>query len=144
MVMNLQYFGGRGSSSGFKKNNMPQVRKIDGITGSVFSTYSETSKESKNSIWIENTSRPHAIIKTEKGVIQVQGNKKDKYSLLDKVNTAVVYLSGIGKDNPKREVTKLNKQLKTIRDLGFDIPRITVGDYETIAYVKRNLFTRQY
>ena len=144
MKINLQFFGGRGSSSGLTNKNMPQVRKIDGITGSVFSTYSETSKESKNSIWIENTSRPHANIKTEKGEMHLQGNKKDKYSLLDKVNTAVVHISGVEKDNPKREVTKLNKQLKTIRDLGFDIPRITVGYDETIAYVKRNLFTRQY
>lgn len=140
----LQFFGGRGGASGFVKSKVAQVREVEGIKGSVFSTYSETTKESKNSIWIENTNRPHAIIKTEKGEMHIQGDKKDKYFLLDKVNTAVVHLSGVEKGDPKREITKLNKQLKNIRDLGFDIPRITVGHDETIAYVKRKLFTREY
>lgn len=144
MRYNLQFFGGRGASAGIGKSKVAQVREVDGIKGSVFSTYSETTKESQNSIWIENTNRPHGIIKTSKGEIHLQGDKKDKYSLLDKVNTAIVHLSGVGKDNPKREITRLNKQLKNIRDLGFDVPRITVGHDETIAYVKRKLFTRKY
>lgn len=144
MVMDLQYFGGRGSTSGLNQTKTVYVRKVEGVTGSVFSTYSDTFKESKNSIWIENTNRPHGVIKTSKGEMHLQGDKKDKYSLLDKVNTAIVHLSGVGKDNPKREITRLNKQLKNIRDLGFDVPRITVGHDETIAYVKRNLSTRQY
>lgn len=146
MVINLQFFGGRGSSSGMAKSSGggKQARIVEGITGSAFSTYYEVSGESKNTIWIENTSRPHAIIRTEKATIQMTGDRKDKYALLDEVNTAVVHLSGVAKDNPKREITKLNKQLKDIRNIGFDIPRIAVGHDETVAYVKRKLFTREY
>lgn len=109
----------------------------------MFSTYSEVKKESKNTIWTENTNRPHAVIHTDKGEMHLIG-KKDKYKLLDNVNTAVVHLSGIGRGDSKRDVNKLNKQLNEIKTLGFDIPRISVENDETIAYIKRKLFTRRY
>lgn len=134
--------GGRGGSSGMTQKS--NVRRVDGIRGSVFSTYAEVSKESPNTIWIANTNRPHAVVKTERGEMHLQGDKRDKYGLLDNVNTAVVHLSGIDSGDPKREVTRLNKQLSEIRNLGFDIPRINVSRDETLAYVKRKLFTRRY
>ena len=136
--------GGRGGASGLAPQPTKNVRKVDGIRGSVFSTYSEVVKESPNTIWIANTNRPHASIKYDGKVIQMTGDKKDKFGLLDKVNTAVVHLSGVSKDDPKREVNNLNKQLNEIRAIGFDIPRINVSSDETIAYVKRKLFTRQF
>lgn len=144
MVMDLQFFGGRGASSGIGSKPAKNVRTVDGIRGSVFSTFSDVSSSSQNTIWIENTSRPHAMLKFDNKTIQVKGSKKEKYGLLDKVNTAVVYLSGISEGNPTREVNRLNKHLNEIRALGFDIPKINVGRDETIAYVKRILFTRQY
>lgn len=136
--------GGRGRASGLAQQPTKNVRTVEGIRGSVFSTYSEVTKESPNTIWIANTNRPHAQIKHDGKVIQMQGDKKDRFGLLDKVNTAVVHLSGISKGDPKREVTTLNKQLNEIRAIGFDIPRINVASDETIAYVKRKLFTRQF
>lgn len=114
------------------------------MRGSVFSTYAEVVKESANTVWIANTNRPHAIIKTENGKMHLQGDKRDKYSLLDRVNTAVVHLSGIDPGDSKREVDRLNKQLSEIKSLGFDVPRINVSKDETVAYVKRKLFTRRY
>lgn len=120
------------------------VRKVEGIRGSVFSAYSEVTKSSKNTIWIENTNRPHAVIRTDKGELHLTGNKKDKYKLLDNVNTAVVHLSGIDRGDSKRDINRLNKQLNEIKTLGFDVPRINVGTDETIAYIKRKLFTRRY
>lgn len=110
----------------------------------MFSAYSEVTKESKNTIWIENTNRPHAVIHTDKGEMHLTGNKKDKYALLNNVNTAVVHLSGIDRGDSKRDVNRLNKQLNEIKSLGFDVPRINVGNDETIAYIKRKLFTRRY
>lgn len=134
--------GGRGGSSGITSKT--NTRKVDGIRGSVFSTFSEVKKESPNTIWIANTNRPHALIKDGKREIHLQGDKRNKYGLLDSVNTAVVHLSGIDSGNPKREVNRLNKQLSEIKSLGFDVPRINVGIDETVAYVKRKLATRRY
>ena len=134
--------GGRGGSSGITSKT--NARKVDGIRGSVFSTFSEVKKESPNTIWIANTNRPHALIKDGKREMHLQGDKRNKYGLLDSVNTAVVHLSGIDSGNPKREVNRLNKQLSEIKSLGFDVPRINVGTDETVAYVKRKLATRRY
>ena len=132
----------RGSGSSAKK----QIRVVNGVDiGSrLFGEYSEVTKLSQNTIWIENTSRPHAVLKNKNRTVQIQGDKKDKYGLLDNVNTAIVHLSGIDKSTPKREVTKLNKQLSAIRSMDFDVQRINVGDFETIAYIKRKLFTREF
>ena len=64
--------------------------------------------------------------------------------MLDNVNTAVVHLSGVDRGNPTREITKLNKQLGEIRSRGFDVQRISVGEFESVAYIKRKLFTRSF
>ena len=134
--------GGRGGSSGISP--ISSVRKVEGIRGSVFSTFSEVAKKSPNTIWIANTNRPHALFKDGKKELHLQGDKRNKYGLLDHVNTAVVHLSGIDSGDAKREVSRLNKQLSEIKSLGFDIPRINVSRDETVAYVKRKLATRRY
>lgn len=134
--------GGRGGSSGIAPKS--NVRKVDGIRESVFSTFSEVKKESPNTVWIANTNRPHALIKDGKKEMHLQGDKRNKYGLLDSVNSAVVHLSGIDSGDSKREVSRLNKQLSEIKSLGFDVPRINVGTDETVAYVKRKLATRRY
>lgn len=74
----------------------------------------------------------------------MKGSKGDRYGLLENVNTAVVHLSGVDKGTPKREVSKLNKQLGEIRARGFDVQRISVGEYESVAYIKRKLFTKSF
>jgi hypothetical protein len=134
--------GGRGGSSGITSKS--GVRKVDGIRGSVFSTFSEVTKQSQNTIWIANTNRPHALIKDGKKEMHLQGDKRNKYGLLDNVNAAVVHLSGIDSGDSKREVSRLNKQLSEIKSLGFDVPRVNVGRDETVVYVKRKLATRRY
>lgn len=134
--------GGRGGSSGLTPKS--SVRKVEGIRGSVFSAFLEVTKQSPNTIWIANTNRPHALIKDGKKEMHLQGDKRNKYGLLDNVNTAVVHLSGIDSGDSKREVNRLNKQLSEIRSLGFDVPRINIGRDETVAYVKRKLATRRY
>jgi len=87
----------------------------------LFARENDVAKLSQNTIWIENTSTPHAVLKNSQGTVQVQGNKKDKYGILENVNTAVVHLSGVDRSTPTREVTKLNKQLNEIRSRGFDV-----------------------
>nr|DAI02392.1 MAG TPA: hypothetical protein [Bacteriophage sp.] len=76
--------------------------------------------------------------------MHLQGDKRNKYGLLDNVNAAVVHLSGIDSGDSKREVSRLNKQLSEIKSLGFDVPRVNVGRDETVVYVKRKLATRRY
>lgn len=134
--------GGRGGASGITPKS--SARKVEGIRGSVFSTFSEVTKESPNTIWIANTNRPHALLKDGKKELHLQGDKRNKYGLLDNVNAAVVHLSGIDSGDAKREVSKLNKQLSEIKSLGFDVPRISIGRDETVAYIKRKLATRRY
>lgn len=104
----------------------------------------DVSKLSKNTIWIDNTSRPFASIKTDRGEVQINGDKKDKYGLLEKVNTAVVHTVGISSDSPAREVSALNRRLSEFRSLGFDVQRINVGRDESLVYIKRKLFTKEF
>lgn len=142
--------GGRGSSGGSSKSasksTTKNVRKVSGVSvgENLFSTYSEVSKLSKNTIWIDNVKRPHGVFKADGKEIHLTGDKKDKYGLLDKVNTAVVHTVGISSDSTKREITALNKRLKEFRDIGFDIQRINVSRDESIVYIKRKLFTRRF
>lgn len=137
--------GGRGSAGGIgvAKNN---VRTVHGLSvGSrLFAKESDVAKLSQNTVWIENTSTPHAVLKNSQGVVQVRGSKKDKYGILENVNTAVVHLSGVERSTPVREVAKLNKQLGEIRSRGFDVQRISVGEYESVVYIKRKLFTKAF
>lgn len=138
--------GGRGSSGGSKIEKSKDVRTVHGVSVSerLFAKESDISKMSPNTIWIENTSNPHAILRNSLGSTQIRGDKKDKYGLLENVNTAVVHISGVDRSEPKREVTRLNKQLSEIRSRGFDVQRISVGEYESVAYIKRKLFTRAF
>lgn len=53
-------------------------------------------------------------------------------------------MGGVDRSEPKREITRLNKQLFEIRSRGFDVQRISVGEYESVAYIKRKLFTRAF
>ncbi len=133
--------GGAGGGIGATKNN---VRIVQGVSvGSrLFAKESDVAKLSQNTVWIENTNTPHAVLKNSRGSVQVKGDKKDKYGLLENVNTAIVHLSGVDRSTPKREVTRLNKQLREIRSRGFDVQRISVGEFESVAYIKRKLFTR--
>lgn len=143
--------GGRGGSGGAaagaaarKGKGTNPVRTVNGLSMGerLFAAESDVSKMSPNTIWMENTNTPHALLKNSTGTAQVRGSKRDKYSLLEHVNTAVVHLSGIDRGDPKREVTKLNKQLSEIRSRGFDVQRISVGELESVAYIKRKLFSR--
>lgn len=138
--------GGRGGADGGTATTKNNVRTVQGVSvGSrLFARENDVAKLSQNTIWIENTSTPHAVLKNSQGTVQVQGNKKDKYGILENVNTAVVHLSGVDRSTPTREVTKLNKQLNEIRSRGFDVQRISVGEYESVAYIKRKLFTRAF
>lgn len=124
--------GGRGGAGGGTATTKNNVRTVQGVSvGSrLFARENDVAKLSQNTIWIENTSTPHAVLKNSQGTVQVQGNKKDKYGILENVNTAVVHLSGVDRSTPTREVTKLNKQLNEIRSRGFDVQRISVGEYE--------------
>lgn len=138
--------GGRGGSGEAAVQRSGNVRKVQGVSvgGAAFAPENEVAKLSPNTVWIENTSTPHAVLKNSQGIAQVRGDKKDKYGLLERVNTAVVHISGVDRSNPTREITKLNKQLGEIRSRGFDVQRISVGEYESVAYIKRKLFTRSF
>ena len=127
--------GGAGVGTSTTKNNIRTVKGVS-VGSRLFAKESDVAKLSQNTIWVENTSTPHAVLKNSQGTVQVQGNKKDKYGLLENVNTAVVNLSGVDRSTPTREVTKLNKQLNEIRSRGFDFQRISVGEYESVAYIK--------
>ena len=135
--------GGAGVGTSTTKNNIRTVQGVS-VGSRLFAKESDVAKLSQNTIWIENTSTPHAVLKNSQGTVQVQGNKKDKYGILENVNTAVVHLSGVDRSTPTREVTKLNKQLNEIRSRGFDVQRISVGEYESVAYIKRKLVTRAF
>lgn len=138
--------GGRGGAGGGTSATKNNIRTVQGVSvGSrLFAKESDVAKLSQNTIWVENTSTPHAVLKNSQGTVQVQGDKKDKYGILENVNTAVVHLSGVDRSTPTREVTKLNKQLNEIRSRGFDVQRISVGEYESVAYIKRKLSTRAF
>ena len=138
--------GGRGGAGGGGATTKNNVRTVQGVSvGSrLFAKESDVAKLSQNTVWLENTSNPHALLKNSQGEVHVKGDKRDKYRILENVNTAVVHLSGVDKSNPAREVTKLNKQLGEIRSRGFDVQRISVGEFESVAYIKRKLFTRSF
>lgn len=143
--------GGRGGAGGSnfggeKKRAGGNVRMVKGVSVGerLFATESEVARMSPNTIWAENTNTPHAVLKNSQGTTQVRGDRKDKYGLLEHVNTAVVHVSGVDRGNPTREITKLNKQLGEIRSRGFDVQRISVGEFESVVYVKRKLFTREF
>lgn len=141
--------GGRGGAGGVSSNatrRSTNARKVPGVSVGerLFAQENEVAKLSVNTVWIENTNTPHAVLKNSQGTVQIRGEKRDKYGLLDNVNTAVVHLSGVDRGNPTREITKLNKQLGEIRSRGFDVQRISVGEFESVAYIKRKLFTRSF
>lgn len=142
--------GGRGGASGrgggHPKSKAASVRTVRGVSVGerLFATETEVAKMSQNTIWAENTSTPHALMKNSRGTVQVVGNKKDKYGLLENVNTAVVHISGIDRGNPTREIAKVNKQLGEIRSRGFDVQRVSIGEYESLVFVKRKLFTKEF
>ena len=71
--------GGRGSSGGSKIEKSKDVRTVHGVSVSerLFAKESDISKMSPNTIWIENTSNPHAILRNSLGSTQIRGNKKD-------------------------------------------------------------------
>ncbi len=137
--------GGRGASSGAKggkaRNSNTTIKPIPGVKGSVFSSWSDVSGSSVNTIWTDGN--VHGSLKNERGTVQVKGDKKDRFALLNAVNTAVVYLRGVNPENyTNREINKLNKDLQTIKNMGFDTPKIYAHRDETLVFVKRNLFTK--
>lgn len=140
--------GGRGGASSAAAKgggNSPKIKTIDGIKGSLFSTWADVNKSSLNHIWAEDVYRPHALLKNDSGSLMISGDKKDKFGLLNNVNTAVIHLRGIDPDNYKnREVNRLNNNLKEIKRIGFDIPKISVSRNETIIYAKRYRFTKEF
>lgn len=95
--------GGRGSAGGVPAAANPNVRTVQGISVDprLFAKESDVAKLSKNTIWIENTNTPHAVLKNSQGTVQMKGSKGDRYGLLENVNTAVVHLSGVDKGTPK-------------------------------------------
>lgn len=139
--------GGRGSSSGTtaRGGTGSNIKKIDGVKGTVFTTWADVNNSSPNDIWAEGGSRPHAILKNDRGTVQVSGDKKDKFGLLNSVNTASVHLRGIDHKNyTAREVNRLNKSLSQIRKLGFDTPKISINSDEVVVFAKRKLFTKNF
>lgn len=121
----------------------PQIRKIDGVKGAVPSTWEDVASASKNTIWTEGNS--HALLSNGKGSVRIKGDKKDKFGILNNVNTAVVHIKSVSATPTTREVNTMNKQLKQIRDMGFDTPKIATNRYgETIVYAKRKLFTKDF
>lgn len=117
---------------------------INGVEGAAFSSWSEVSKSSKNIIWTDGN--VHALFTIpDGGSIQVKGDKKDKFALLNSVNTAIIHTRGINPNNyTKREVTKLNKTISEIKKMGFDTPKINCSRDETLIYAKRNRFTKAF
>lgn len=119
----------------------PKVNKIEGIKGSVATSWKDVNDSSLNHLYNEGT----MLLKNEKGSATVKGNKKDRFAHLELVNTAVVHLNGIDPQNyTKREVTRINKQLQAIRSMGFDTPKISVDFNEIVVYAKRKLFTKNF
>lgn len=143
--------GGRGSSSGAAargggggvKNSSQNIKTIEGVKGTVFTSLADVLGSSPNTIWLDTGKRSHAVFSDGKRELAVKGDKNKDFSLLDNVNTGVVYLREANSGNT-REVNRLNSSLKTIRDMGFDTPKIFSGRYETIVYVKRLRFTREW
>lgn len=137
--------GGRGGSSGLsvRNNSNTQTKPIEGVKGSVFSSWNDVSRSSNNDIWTDGS--VHAVLKNDKGTAQVKGDKKDRFALLNSVNTAVVHLRGVNpNDYTKREVTRLNRDLQSIKAMGFDTPKIYASFDETIVFAKRKLFTKNF
>lgn len=124
--------GGGGAASS-------KINRIQGVNGTSFTTYSEISGKSPNTIWAEDTSRPHAVFSNEQGSVRVSGEKTDRFALVNSVNTAVVHIKHIDPDNyNKRDVTRLNKTIELIKNMGYDTPLAYTDKTETLIYVKRN------
>lgn len=139
--------GGGGSASGTStmKNSQPKINKIDGISGTTFTSYQDIMSKSNNTIWAEDTARPHAVFSNDQGSVRVQGDKSDRFALLNSVNTAIVHVRHISPDNySKRDVTRLNSTIKTIKNMGYDTPLTYTDNSETLIYVKRNRFTKNF
>lgn len=137
--------GGRGATSRMTAHNTSniQIKPLDGIEGSKFSSWIDVSRSSNNTIWTDGS--VHGLLKNDEGSTHIKGDKKVRFALLNLVNTAVVHLRGIDPDNyTKRELTKLNNDLKAIKEMGFDTPKIHVQRDETIVYAKRKLFTKRF
>ena len=122
-----------------------KINRIQGVNGTSFTTYSEISGKSPNTIWAEDTSRPHAVFSNEQGSVRVSGEKTDRFALVNSVNTAVVHIKHIDPDNyNKRDVTRLNKTIELIKSMGYDTPLAYTDKTETLIYVKRNRFTKNF
>lgn len=119
----------------------PYIRKIEGVRGSVADTWEAVQSSSPNEIFASGS----ATLSNDRGTVRVRGDKKDRFGVLNGVNTAVVHLDGVSGSPTKREVAKINKQLKQIRDMGFDTPLIATNKSgETIVYAKRQRFTKNF
>lgn len=142
--------GGRGSTSGVTaKSNIrtgknDRITKIDGVKGAAFSSWNDVNSSSKNSIWTDGSVHG-SFHNPDGGTVHVRGDKKDKFALLNSVNTAVVHTKGVDPNNyTKREVTALNKTISEIKKMGFDTPKIYSSWDETIIYAKRKRFTKKF
>lgn len=134
-------FGGGSAST----PNVAKVNKIDGVNGTTFTSYQDIMSKSKNTIWAEDTARPHGIFENERGSVSVSGDKKDRFALINSVNTAIVHVKHISPNSyTKRDVTKLNSTIKTIKNMGYDTPLTYTDNSETLIYVKRNRFTKNF
>lgn len=143
MCSNMGSGGGGGSAS--TPNVEAKVNKIDGVNGTVFTSYQDIMSKSKNTIWAEDTARPHGIFENERGNVSVSGDKKDRFALIDSVNTAIVHVKHISPNGyTKRDVTKLNSTIKTIKNMGYDTPLAYTDNTETLIYVKRHRFTKEF
>lgn len=145
MCGNMGGGSGGGGSTGGKASSGQRVNKIDGVNGTTFTSYQDIMSKSKNTIWAEDTARPHGIFENERGSVSVSGDKKDRFALINSVNTAIVHVRHISPDSyTKRDVTKLNNTIKTIKNMGYDTPLTYTDNSETLIYVKRNRFTKNF
>lgn len=123
----------------------PTVTSVPGVKGAVASTWEDVSNSSPNTLWVEGN--VHAVLKNERGTVRIKGEKKDKYAILNSVNTAVIHIPSVSMNEnfTKRDSTKINKELKAIKDYGFDTPKIATNRTgEVIVYAKRKRFTKDF
>lgn len=74
--------GGRGGAGGGTSATKNNIRTVQGVSvGSrLFAKESDVAKLSQNTIWVENTSTPHAVLKTVK--------EQFKCKVIKRTNTA--------------------------------------------------------